>query len=291
MYKNQQSLGIFYAIIAFLFWGLVPIYFKQVSTVAPLEVLIHRVIFSVIVLTIMLTIAKQFHLIKPILKTPKALKYLFLSAILVSLNWLIFIYAISQDKILEASLGYYINPLISIFFGYIFFKENLSKYQKIAIFIATISVVIQLFTLGKLPLISIGLAISFALYGVVRKKVNIASLPGLFIETLLLFPFALIYLGYLIYTNNSAILTADSYIVWMLSLAGIITVLPLLWFNSATIRINISTLGMLQYIGPSVAFLVAIFIYEEPLNTAKIFTFILIWFSLALFSIDSIKNK
>jgi len=287
---NKQQIGIFYAIIAFLFWGLVPIYFKQVSNVEPFEVLIHRVIFSVIVLLIMLGIAKQFHLIKPIVKNKNSLKYLFLSAILVSLNWLIFIYAISQDKILEASLGYYINPLISIFFGYIFFKESLNTNQKIAISIATISVLIQLFTLGKLPLISIGLALSFALYGVVRKKVNIASLPGLFIETLLLLPFALIYLFYIIYNGQSAIIIGSSYTIFMLSLAGIITVLPLLWFNSATIRINISTIGMLQYIGPSVAFMVAIFIYEEPLNIAKLFTFILIWIALAVFSYDSLTK-
>jgi chloramphenicol-sensitive protein RarD len=238
----------------------------------------------------MLTIAKQFNLIKPILKTPNSLKYLFISAILVSTNWLIFIYAISENKILEASLGYYINPLISMFFGYIFFKEKLNNNQKFAILIAFIAVLIQLYTIGKLPLISIGLALSFALYAVVRKKVNIASLPGLFIETLLLFPFALFYLIYLLITQSSAIITSDSYTIFMLSLAGIVTVLPLLWFNSATIRLQISTIGMLQYIGPSVAFAVAILIYNEPINSAKLFTFILIWFALGLFSYDSFKN-
>jgi chloramphenicol-sensitive protein RarD len=290
MYTNEQKKGVFYAVIAFLFWGLVPIYFKQVSNVAPFEVLIHRVIFSVFVLLIMLTIAKQFNLIKPILKTPNSLKYLFISAILVSTNWLIFIYAISENKILEASLGYYINPLISMFFGYIFFKEKLNNNQKFAILIAFIAVLIQLYTIGKLPLISIGLALSFALYAVVRKKVNIASLPGLFIETLLLFPFALFYLIYLLITQSSAIITSDSYTIFMLSLAGIVTVLPLLWFNSATIRLQISTIGMLQYIGPSVAFAVAILIYNEPINSAKLITFALIWFALGLFSYDSFKN-
>ncbi len=286
MRYSQHTIGIFYAVAAFLFWGLAPIYFMQVSSVNPLEVLIHRIIWSVVVLTLLLFVSKQFKLINPILKNKLQIKYLFLSSFLVSLNWLIFIYAVSVDKILEASLGYFINPLISIFLGYLFFSERISKNQLIAVSIAFVAVMIQLVTIGTLPLISLGLAFSFAFYGLVRKKVNVASMPGLFIETLLLLPFALGYLSYLIWTNSSALVGDDSYISFMLCLGGIVTVLPLLWFNAATLRLKLSTLGMLQYIGPSVAFVVAIVIYDEVLSSAKMLTFALIWFALMIFTYD-----
>lgn len=289
--EYNQKVGMIYAIAAFLFWGLVPIYFKQVSSVIPIEVLAHRIIWSVVVLLILLFIKQKFYLIKDILQDKNKLKYLFLSSFLVSTNWLIFIYAISENKILEASLGYFINPLISVFFGFIFFSEKITKNQSIAIFIATIAVLIQMIEMGSLPLISIGLATSFAFYGLIRKKVQVEPMSGLFIETLLLLPFSLFYLGYLMINNESAFLGDDIYISLMLTLGGIITVLPLLWFNIAVIKIKLSVIGILQYLGPSVAFLIAIFIYDEPLNTAKLVTFILIWIALAVFSYDIITKR
>ena len=289
--NSDQKVGIYYAVAAFLFWGLVPIYFKQVSSVIPMEVLAHRIIWSVVVLLVLLFIKKRFHLIKLILQDKTKLKYLFLSSILVSTNWLIFIFAISENKILEASLGYFINPLISVFLGFVFFSEKITRYQAIAILIATIAVIIQMIELGSLPLISLGLATSFAFYGLVRKKVHIESMSGLFIETLLLLPLALVYLCYLMINNDSSFLADDTYISFMLTLGGIITVLPLLWFNIAIINIKLSTIGILQYLGPSVAFLVAIFIYNEPLTDTKLFTFVLIWIALAVFSWDIFKNR
>ena len=287
---TQERTGIYYAIAAFGFWGLAPIYFKQIATVAPTEILAHRILWSVVVLTLFLSVGKQFGQIKPLLKDPAKRKWLILSSVLVSVNWLIFIYAVSANKILEASLGYFINPLISMLFAMLFFQERLSRYQRIAIMIALIAVLIQLFTLGTLPLISLGLAVSFALYGAVRKQVHVASLPGLFIETILILPLALLYLAYLWQQDALAFGSGDGYLSLMLSLAGVITVLPLLWFNAATIRLRLATVGMLQYIGPSVAFLVAILLYHEPISSAKLFTFILIWIALALYSYDLYRS-
>ncbi len=293
--KYSQKVGMFYAIAAFLFLGLVPIYFKQVASVMPLEVLTHRIIWSVVTLLILLFISKKFYLIKSILQNKNIFKYLLLSSFLVSTNWLIFIYAISENKILEASLGYFINPLISVFLGFIFFSEKITKSQiiaiMIAIMIATFAVIIQMIELGYLPLISIGLATSFAFYGLVRKKVKVESMSGLFIETLLLLPFAFIYLGYLITNDNSAFVGDDTYISLMLTLGGIVTVVPLLWFNIAVVNIKLSTIGILQYLGPSVAFLVAIFIYDEPLSSMKLFTFVLIWIALSVFSYEIFLKK
>ena len=288
--KPQERTGIFYTIAAFGFWGLAPIYFKQVATVAPTEILAHRILWSVVVLVIFLSLGKQFGQIKPLFANPAKLKWLMLSSLLVSSNWLIFIYAVSVDKILEASLGYFINPLISMLFATLFFHETLSRPQSIAIGIALLAVVVQVITLGSLPLISLGLAITFALYGAVRKQVHIASIPGLFVETLLILPLGLGYLAYLWRTGQIAFGAGDSTLTLMLALAGIVTVLPLLWFNAGTIRLKLGTIGMLQYIGPSVAFLVAVFLYGEEINSAKLFTFILIWIALAIYSYDLLKG-
>jgi len=289
--KTEEQKGILYAVSAFLFWGLAPIYFKQVAAVSPLEVLAHRIIWSVLVLLLFLTVGKQFGQIKPLLRDRSKLTYLLLSSVLVSVNWLIFIYAVSVDKILEASLGYFINPLISMLFATLFFQERLTRYQRIAIALALFAVALQVFALGTLPLISISLAVSFALYGAVRKKAHIASIPGLFIETLLILPLALIYMAYLFRHGTNAFGSGDSTLTLMLSLAGIVTVLPLLWFNAATIRLKLATVGMLQYIGPSVAFLVAIFLYHEPISSAKLFTFVLIWIALGIYSYDLYRGS
>jgi len=289
--NRKERQGTIYAIAAFGFWGLVPIYFKQVATVAPTEVLAHRIFWSVVVLTLFLSLSKQFGQIRPLIKDPTKRKWLILSSLLVSSNWLIFIYAVSIDNILEASLGYFINPLISIFFASLFFSESLSRLQSIAIGIVLLAVLIQIILLGKIPLISLGLAVTFALYGTVRKKIHVASLPGLFVETILILPLAIGYLYYLQSIHALSFGTNNSYTTFMLSLAGIITVLPLLWFNAGTIRLKLGTIGILQYIGPSVAFLVAIFLYEEKINIIKLFSFILIWIALGIYSYDLLQKR
>ena len=289
--KPEEKTGILYAIAAFAFWGLAAIYFKQVASVAPTEVLAHRILWSVVVLIVFLSLGKQFGQIKLLFKDSSKLKWLMLSSLLVSTNWLIFIYAVSIGQILEASLGYFINPLISMLFAALFFSERISRNQSIAIGIALLAVIIQVILLGKLPLISLGLAITFALYGAVRKQVHVASLSGLFVETILILPLAVGYLWYLWYTDTIAFGAGDGYLTLMLSLAGIVTVLPLLWFNAGTIRLRLSTIGMLQYIGPSVAFLVAIFLYGEAISSAKLFTFVLIWIALGLYTYDLIRTN
>ena len=289
---NNEKLGQIYAIFAFLFWGAIaPIYFKQVASVEPLEVLIHRIFWSFIILIPLLFITKQIDIFKVLIKDIKKLKYLAISTFFISLNWLIFIWAVGNNKIIETSLGYFINPLVSIFLGYLFFKERMTKYQNIAIFIAFLAVIYQIITLGTIPLVSIGLALTFAFYGMIRKKINVGSIVGLFIETLILMPFAIIGIYYLIVTNKISFLHSSEYIDLMLSLGGLITIIPLLLFNGAATRMKLSTLGFFQYIGPSCSFLLAVFIYNEELNFDKLVTFCLIWIALVIFSLDSINSK
>ena len=286
---SEEKKGTIYAILAFTFWGLVPIYFKLVSHVNSFEVLIHRILWSVIFLSIIIMVTKSFNNLVIIFRDKKKLKILFISAILVSINWLTFIWAIANDKIIEASLGYFINPLVSVVLGYIFFQERISKQQIVAICIAFLAIIYQIYSISNIPTISLILAFSFGFYGLARKKVHVESVSGLLIETLLISPFALVYILYLIINNQNTFIIPLDYTSWLLVLAGFITIIPLIWFNSAATRISMMKLGFLQYLGPSISFILAIFVYNEPFSLDKLITFIMIWIALIIFSVK-IKN-
>lgn len=289
---SKTQLGQIYAVLAFLFWGgLSPIYFKEVASVDSFEVLVYRVIFSVLVLLPLIFYKKETQNLFFILKDKKKIFYLFISTFFVSLNWLIFIWAIANEKILETALGYYINPLVNVLLGFLVFNEKMNRNQYIAIALAILAVVYQFISLGYIPIVSLALAISFGIYGMVRKKIEIGSIVGLFIEVLLLLPFALIYIIYLYFNGGLAFVQNNGfYISFMLSLAGLVTVIPLLLFNGAATRMRLATLGFFQYIGPTVAFLLAVFIYKEEFNFDKFVTFVLIWIALIFFSYNSIKK-
>lgn len=288
---SQEALGTIYALLAFVFWGLVPIYFKLIDQVSPVEILIHRILWSVIFLSLIIIATKQFGHLQSIFKDHKKLKILFISALLVSFNWLTFIWAITNSKIIEASLGYYINPLVSIALGKLFFDEKILKLQMFAIFLAFFAVVYQVISLGTLPTISLILAFSFGLYGMARKKLHVAAASGLLIETILILPFALIYFAYMVFRGENSFVFPLDNTSWLLVCAGLITIIPLLWFNGAVTRISMTKIGFLQYIGPSIAFLIAIFIYNEPFNQDKFVTFALIWLALGIFSFASMRKK
>lgn len=288
---SQEAQGYIYAVLAFVFWGLVPIYFKLISTVSATEILAHRIIWSVALLFGMMFLSRQFGAFRVLIKDIHKIKYLVLSAFLVSLNWLVFIWAVGHNMIAESSLGYYINPLVNFALGIIFFKDRPSFWQKIAIALAFIAIFYQIITLGSVPIVSLLLAFSFAFYGLIRKQINLPSMTGLYIETLILFPVALLYFGYLVSINNNAFVFPPNAISWLLILAGVITVIPLLWFNAAATRISLVHLGFFQYIGPTVSFLLAIFVYDEVLVPEKLTSFVLIWIALVIFSVDGYFKK
>ena len=291
MINKKEKIGYFYAIGAFTFWGLVPIYFKMVSNIPALEVLANRVIWSVVFLAFLLIITKQHRYLKNIFKNFKELKMLLLSSALVTTNWLIFIIAINTNQLVEASFGYFINPLVSVLLAYIFLKERLNKVQSFALLLAVLAVIYQIFTLKSFPFIALALAFSFAFYGLVRKKVNLVAMPGLFIETLLMSPVALVYMMHLEKNSLSHLHLSFDAQTLLLILAGFITVVPLAWFNAAATKIPYSTLGFIQYIGPTISFLLAIFIYHEPFDMHKFISFALIWIALLIFSSNSIYKS
>ncbi len=288
---SQQAQGFIYAILAFSFWGLVPIYFKALSSVSPGEVLAHRIIWSVILLLGVIIVSRQFGALRILTKDLHKIKYLVLSSLLVSTNWLVFIWAVSNNMLTEASLGYYINPLVNFALGVLFFKERPNVAQVIAIVLAVLAIVYQVLSMGSLPIVSLILAFSFAFYGLVRKKVNIPSVTGLYIETLILFPLALLYFIYLVSLGKNAFTIPLDYTSYVLLLAGVITVVPLLWFNSAATKISLIHIGFFQYIGPTISFSLAIFVYDEPFSREKLVTFMLIWLALLVFSFDAYRGR
>ena len=288
---SAEAQGYLYAFLAFTFWGLVPIYFKLISNVSAGEILAHRIIWSVLLLYGMLLISRQLGHFRLLIRDLHKIKYLVLSALLVSLNWLVFIWAVEHDMIAESSLGYYINPLVNFALGMIVFKDRPNFWQKVAMSLACIAILYQLVTLGTLPIVSLVLAFSFGFYGLIRKQVNLPAMTGLYIETLILLPLAMLYFSYLVAHGENAFVFPLDATSWLLILAGFVTVLPLLWFNAAATRISLIHLGFFQYISPSVSFLLAIFVYNEVLVPQKLTTFVLIWIALVIFSADAYFHK
>ena len=288
---QDQKNGFYFALAAYGMWGVFPIYFHAIASVSPMEVLAHRIVWSLAFLAAMLFISKRSADIIQLFKQPKLLSSLMLSAIIVSANWLIFIYAVAQEQVLEAALGYYINPLVSVFLGMLFLGERLRRGQWLAILIALCAVSYQLLQLGQFPWIALSLAFSFGFYGLLRKKIPVDSILGLFTETLLLFPFAAGFMLWLASHGDLMLLTADTHLSLLLLCAGLITSLPLLCFTSAAQRLSLTYIGLMQYIAPSISFFIAIFYFNEPLNSDRLITFALIWLALVIFTTEGLMRR
>ena len=286
--NNEYKQGLIFAFSAYIMWGFAPLYFKALAGVAPLDIVLHRVLWSFLFLLLIIFVTRGMDKVRTIFKQPKKLGLLVISSTLIAGNWLIFIWAVTNDHMLDASLGYYINPILNVLLGTLFFSEKLRRLQWAAVGLAVFAVLIELVAFGSIPWVSLALAVSFGFYGLLRKKIQVDAISGLFTETLILLPVAL---GYLCFIDSSSLslLSGDwSYSVLIMS-SGIITTLPLLAFSAAAIRIPLSTLGFIQYIGPSLMLLMAVYIYGEPLGANKIATFGFIWLALIVYSIDGIR--
>ncbi len=287
--RDHTKTGLLAALAAYSFWGVLPIYFKIVDTVPSLEVFAHRVLWSVPFGFIIILIRKQWHEVKRTTFNPNVLKYLFFSALLISTNWYLYIVAVQTNEILQASLGYYINPLLYVLVGVTLLNERLRALQLIAIFIATIGVLILTLSTGKFPWIAVSLAITFTAYGVIRKNADVGAMPGLFIETIFILPFAIGYFYFL--ANNGTLFFGDDHILdsFFLILAGPFTVFPLLFFALAAKRLRLTTIGMMQFLSPTMQFVVAL-IYGETLSQASFICFICIWIAIIVFMHDAISE-
>lgn len=282
--------GAFNAIAAYSMWGIAPLYFKLLIELGAGEILMHRVIWSSAFIFLLVLVTKKWRVLVQLCQQPKIIAKLAVSAIFLGVNWLLFIWAVNNNHLLDASLGYFINPLFNVVLGMLFFSERLRRNQIIAVALAFFGVLVQLFTIGSLPMISLALASSFAVYGVLRKKLHVDSLVGLLIESILMLPVAVIYWIYFVDSATANLALNSSTLNFTLVMAGVVTTAPLLCFTAAAKRLTLSSLGFFQYIGPSIMFCLATFYFNEPLYAAEFITFIFIWTALALYSFDAYHN-
>ncbi|MEZ9301236.1 EamA family transporter RarD [Vibrio splendidus] len=289
--QQRTRQGVLLAVGAYTMWGIAPIYFKSLSDVSPLEILSHRVVWSFFLLAFLLHIGHSWRKVRDTLTSKPKMLYLVATSILVGANWLIFIWAVNSNHMLDASLGYYINPLINVLLGMLFLGERLRKLQWFAVALAAIGVLIQLIAFGSVPIVAITLAFSFGFYGLLRKKVSLEAQTGLFIETLVMLPLAATYLLFIADSPTSDFSMNPMQLNLLLVAAGVITTIPLLCFTGAATRLKLSTLGFFQYIGPSLMFLLAVLIYGEAFTSDKAITFAFIWGALVIFSFDGLRNN
>lgn len=288
--QSKTKIGFFAALGAFMLWGLLPLYWKALLSVPPMVILCHRIIWSLIFIAIILTANKRWGETFAPMRSPRNLGILFISSLMIGGNWLLYIWAVNTGHVLETSLGYYINPLVSILFGLVFFRERLRRMQWLAIACAAVGVANSIFSYGELPWISLTLAVSFACYGLLRKIAAVGSLPGLFLETLLLAPIALGYLIILHSQGNTVFLTGDITVDALVVGAGVATATPLIGFAFGARNLPLSTLGVLQYTAPSIAFLLGVFVFREPFGPSHLVSFAMIWLGLAVYTFDTIQT-
>lgn len=283
-----MNVGILYAALAYVAWGLFPLYFRQVSAVPSLEIVLHRTVWSLVFLLVVLGAMRRFYLLKPALKSPRQLLLFAVSALLLAGNWLVYVWAVNNGHVIDASLGYFINPLVYVLMGYAFLHERLRPLQWAAVALAGAGVLWLTWQAGQLPWIALLLAASFGLYGLMRKTAPLGTLEGLALETLLLAPLAVPALALWTLSGSSAIAHADAPTVGWLLLAGPITAVPLLLFAAGARRIPLGTLGLLQYIGPTLQLLMGVWVFHEPFQGARVLGFALIWAALALYSAEGL---
>lgn len=288
MSDNRTIQGVYFALAANMFWGIVPIYFKWIDHVSPLEILAHRIVWALILLICILAYTGD---LKELRVSIARLPTLFLTAMLLMINWLVFIYAIVNQNITETSLGYFINPLVSVFLAVLFLQERLRRMQWFAIVIATAGIAIQLILFGHMPWLALGLAFSFGFYGLLRKNLGLHAIAGLAIEILIVAPFALAYIAWIAHRQTMNF-GDDIDIDLLLMLGGFVTSFPLLCFAAAVTRLPLSVIGMLQYIAPTISLIIALLVYNEEFGTDRLVTFGCIWVALMLFTAEAwIHNK
>ena len=285
--------GIINATLAFLCWGLFPIYFHALHDVPPSQILAHRVLWSLLFLAIVLSMRRQWQWLPAVLRQPRVIASFVASAFLLSANWLVYIWAVNNGHVIEASLGYFINPLVNIMFGYLLLKERLRAGQWAAIGLAALGVAWLTWQAGTVPWIALILAATFGAYGLMRKTAALGALEGLSLETMVLFPLAL---GYVIWLSlngqNSFINSAADSTRWLLVAAGPITAIPLLLFAAGARTIPLSVLGLLQYISPTIQFLLGVWLFHEAFSAERMVGFLLIWSALALYAAEGLwRNR
>ncbi|MBO0332864.1 EamA family transporter RarD [Sneathiella sp. CAU 1612] len=297
-FSPDETRGLLSAFGAFLVWGWSPVYFKWLSHVSPIEIISHRIIWSSLFVLLLIASTRKIGQILEIYRDPRRLYVFVLTTLLIGGNWLTFVWAITNDRILEGSLGYYINPLVNILLGMIFLGERVNKWQTVAILCAVAAVTILTIQVGYLPWVALVLAFSFGFYALLRKKAGADSAVGLVVETTLLFPVALGFLLYLTFTADPATSSEaptgflfDTGTLLLLIGTGVVTAVPLILFTTAAKYLKFTTIGILQYLSPTMHVFIAVYLYNEPFDQSRLFAFALIWIGLIIYSVDGYRGR
>lgn len=291
--ERENALGISFIIGAYILWGILPVYWKFLDRVPAPEILAHRIIWSFVFVFIIVIILKRKqlnHFFRVQMNEKKTWLGLFLASILLSMNWLTYIFAVNSNHIVDASLGYYINPLVTVLLGIFVLREKINKWQIFSLVLAGIGVIYMTFSIGKFPWIALILAFSFGFYGLAKKQIKVDSVLGLFLETLFVFPIAVIFLTYLGMSGQHSFSTVTPQVDFFLIGSGVATALPLLWFGIGAQKIPLFMIGFLQYIAPTISLIFGVLMYGEPFTKDHVVTFTFIWIAIAIFTVTNIRQ-
>lgn len=286
-----MNIGILYAALAHVVWGLFPIYFRQLASVPSLEVVMHRTVWSLLFVLVLLLVLKRWAWMRDLLRQPRVLGAFSLSALLLSGNWLVYVWAVQNQHVLDASLGYFILPLVNVALGFVFLRERPRPGQWLAVATAAAGVLWLTLLTGRLPWIALVLALTFGFYGLLRKVARLGALEGLALETMMLAPLAMGVLGYWAAQGQGVLVQGDMGALAWLLVAGPLTAIPLLLFAAGARRIPMTTLGILQYITPTLLFLLSLWWFHEPLQAARLLGFALIWTALVVYTLEGLWSS
>jgi chloramphenicol-sensitive protein RarD len=285
--KHRETLGLIAGVACFTTWGLIPVYWKLIASVPATEILAHRFVWTTVFLSIVLSWQRRWGEVVANIRSPRSRIYCLTGGLAIATNWFLFIWAVNIGHVVETSLGYFMTPLMNVLFGALFLRERLTRWQLISVLLALLGVLNLTFGYGRFPWIAVSLCISFGLYGLLRKKSGTAAIPGLFIETILLLPLAIVFLIYL-QRSNAMVFGRVSWLSLLLVSTGVVTAVPLFWFGYATRHLRLITVGFLQYLSPIGSFFLGVFLYHEPFTRGHLITFVLIWFALAIFTAEAV---
>ncbi len=294
--SREKNIGVLFGALAFIVWGSLPVYWKLLNQIPALEILAHRITWSFVFVSLLLVIKGDYQTLKVVLKNKRQLKLILMAAVLISVNWFTYIWAVNSNFVLQASLGYYINPLVVSLLSMIVFKERFNKKKTMALMLATIGVILLTIQYGQVPWVALILAVTFAFYGLVKKVLAVDAVTGLALETLVITPIALLYLGYLQGTGVGSFFAIPTPMMLLLMLSGVITATPLLWFAKCTQLVEFSTIGFMQYIAPTISFFLGVFLFKEEFTVIHLISFCFIWaaliiYTIAMTGVQKEKNK